>query len=429
VTVDLNVNVAASEFKADPFPFYRRLRETAPVHRVKLPNGQKAWLVTRYEDVVGVLTDERFAKDGFRVLSKDQLAATPWLTKVLTPLILPLAHHMLNRDPPDHTRLRALVQQAFSPRLVEGMRGRIQTLAEELLDRGTRQGRMDLVADYALPIPTTVIAEMLGVPVRDRHKFHRWSSAMLLAGATRFGLLRAMPSALRFMQYIRQLIKIRRADPRDDLISALIGAKDASERLNDDELLSMILLLIVAGHETTVNLIASGTLALLQHPDQLEKLQSDPSLNKTAVEELLRFTTPVEKATERFAREDVELAGVKIAHGDLVFAVLASANRDESQFVKPATLDVTREPNRHLAFGQGIHFCLGASLARLEGQTAINTLLARTQNLQLAVDATALRWRSGLILRGLTALPVTFTAAAPKVARAQLAEALEPSSS
>jgi cytochrome P450 len=191
----------------------------------------------------------------------------------------------------------------------------------------------------------------------------------------------------------------------------------------------MILLLIVAGHETTVNLIASGTLALLQHPDQLEKLQSDPSLNKTAVEELLRFTTPVEKATERFAREDVELAGVKIAHGDLVFAVLASANRDESQFVKPATLDVTREPNRHLAFGQGIHFCLGASLARLEGQTAINTLLARTQNLQLAVDATALRWRSGLILRGLTALPVTFTAAAPKVARAQLAEALEPSSS
>jgi cytochrome P450 len=428
VTIDLNVSIAASEFKADPFPFYRRLRERAPVYRAKLPDGQMAWLVTRYDDVVRVLTDGRFAKDAFRVLSKEQLAASPWLTKLFTPLLLPLARHMLNRDPPDHTRLRALVQQAFSPRLVEGMRGRIQSLADELLDRVKRQGRMDLIADYALPIPTTVIAEMLGVPVRDRHKFHHWSSAMLSAGSSRFGLLWAMPSALRFMRYIRRLIKIRRADLRDDLISALITAKEDSERLSDDELLSMVLLLIVAGHETTVNLIASGMLALLQHPDQLERLRSDPALIKPAVEELLRFTAPVETATERFATEEVELAGVKIGRGDLVLAAIASANRDESQFINPDTLDIGREPNRHLAFGQGIHFCLGASLARLEGQTAINTLLARTRDLQLAVDPTRLRWRSGLVLRGLKALPVSFTTKAPMAARTELADALGASS-
>ena len=428
MTIDLNVSIAASEFKADPFPFYRRLRERAPVYRAKLPDGQMAWLVTRYDDVVRVLTDGRFAKDAFRVLSKEQLAASPWLAKLFTPLLLPLARHMLNRDPPDHTRLRALVQQAFSPRLVEGMRGRIQSLADELLDRVKRQGRMDLIADYALPIPTTVIAEMLGVPVRDRHKFHHWSSAMLSAGSSRFGLLWAMPSALRFMRYIRRLIRIRRADLRDDLIGALITAKEDSERLSDDELLSMILLLIVAGHETTVNLIASGMLALLQHPDQLERLRSDPALIKPAVEELLRFTAPVETATERFATEEVELAGVKIGRGDLVLAAIASANRDESQFINPDTLDIGREPNRHLAFGQGIHFCLGASLARLEGQTAINTLLARTRDLQLAVDPTRLRWRSGLVLRGLKALPVSFTTKAPMAARTELADALGASS-
>ncbi len=422
MTIDMNVNIAASEFKADPFPYYRRMREVAPVHRVKLPDGKPAWLVTRYDDVVQVLTDERLSKDPFRVLSKEQLAASPRLEKILGPLLMPLARHMLNRDPPDHTRLRTLVQQAFSPRLVDRMRGRIQTLSDELLDRAVRRGRMDLIADYALPIPTTVIAEMLGVPVADRHKFHRWSSAMLAAGATRFGLLRAMPSAMLFMRYIRRFIKIRRADLRDDLISALITAKEANERLDDDELLSMILLLIVAGHETTVNLIASGMLALLEHPDQLERLRSEPALIKPAVEELLRFTAPVETATERFAREDLELAGVKIAQGDLVLAAIASANRDESQFLDADRLDITREPNRHVAFGLGIHFCLGASLARLEGQTAINALLARTRDLRLAVDPTKLRWRSGLVLRGLKALPVSFTPAAPDLPRTQFSE-------
>jgi len=424
MTVDLDVNIASSEFKADPFPFYRHLREHAPVFRVKMPDRQTAWLVTRYSDVVDVLTDERFAKDHFRVLSKEQLAAAPLITKLLTPFLMPLARHMLNRDPPDHTRLRGLVQQGFSPRLVEGMRGRIETLADELLDRVIRRGRMDLIADYALPIPTTVIAEMLGVPVNDRHKFHRWSGIMLAAGASRFGLVRAMPSALLFMRYIRKLIKNRRGCLGNDLISGLITAKDAGEPLSDDELLSMILLLIVAGHETTVNLIASGMLALFEHPDQLERLRGNPGLIRPAVEELLRFTAPVETATERLAREDVEVAGVKIAKGELVLAAIASANRDDSQFTNPDTLDIAREPNRHLAFGLGIHFCLGASLARLEGQIAINTLLARTRDLQLAVASSKLRWRSGFVLRGLQSLPVSFTAAAQAAAHREPADAI-----
>jgi cytochrome P450 len=406
---DLDVNISSSQFKAAPFGYYRRLRDESPVHRVTLRDGQSVWLVTRYDDVVAVLKDERFAKDRTRAMTKEQLAAQPWVPKAF----LPLTHHMLDKDPPDHTRLRALVQQAFSPRLVEAMRPRIESLADELFDRVAGRGRMDLIADYALPIPTLIISEMLGVPARDRHKFHRWSTVILSSSAWRFGLLRAIPSVWLFMRYVRKLIKVRRAELRDDVISALIEAKDASGSLDDSELLSMILLLIMAGHETTVNLIASGVLALMQHPDQMQRLRSDPSLMRSAVEELLRFTAPVETATERFALVDLDFQGVRIAKGEMVFAAIASANRDERQFVDPQRLDLAREPNKHVAFGQGIHFCLGASLARLEAQVALGTLLARTADLQLAVKPEALVWRPGLVLRGLRALPVRFTPASP----------------
>lgn len=405
---DLDVDISSSQFKADPFPYYRRLRDEAPVYRVTLQDGQKVWLVTRYDDVVTVLKDDRFVKDRFRVLSKEQLAAQPWMPKSFEPL----AHHMLDKDPPDHTRLRALVQQAFSPRLVEGMRGRIELLAEELFDRVARQGRMDLIADFALPIPTLIISEMLGVPGRDRHKFQRWSRVMLSASGSKFGMLRAIPSVWLFLRYVRKLIQTRRADLRDDVISALIQAKDSAGNLDDNELLSMIILLIIAGHETTVNLIGSGTLALMQHPDQFSRLRNDPSLMRSAVEELLRFTAPVETATERFAGEDMDFGGVHMSKGDLVLAAIASANRDERQFPDPDRLDIAREPNKHVAFGQGIHFCLGASLARIEAQVALSTLLERTSDLQLAVRPEALVWRPGLVLRGLRALPVRFKLAA-----------------
>ena len=404
---DLNeVNITNPKFKADPFGFYKRLRDEAPVFRVALQANQSAWLVTRYDDVVEVLKDERFAKDALRAMSAEQLAKLPWIPAMFRPL----GRNMLDVDPPDHTRLRNLVQQAFSPRLVERMRGRVADLSEEILDKVARRGRMDLIHDYALPIPTTIIAEMLGVPASDRHKFHRWSSAIMESTAKTSGMWRAIPPVFFFLRYLRKLVKSRRKHPRDDLSSALVQAHEANQGLSDSELLSMIFLLIIAGHETTVNLIGNGMLALLEHPDQLEKLRADPKLIKTAIEELLRFAAPVETATERFALEDIELHGVRIAKGESVFAVIASANRDERQFSNPDALDITRDPNKHVSFGQGIHFCLGASLARLEAQVAVSMLLERTSELRLAVGPEALVWRQGMVLRGLKALPVKFTA-------------------
>jgi cytochrome P450 PksS len=396
------VNIASPEFKANPYPFYARLRAEAPVCRVTLPTRETAWLITRYDDVARVLKDECFVKDTANALTREQAARQPWFRKVFKVL----KRNLLNVDPPDHPRLRALVQKAFTPRLIEQMRERIQKLTDELLDKVQGRGRMDLIRDYALPVPTTIIAEMLGVPREDRHAFHGWSNAVVSAGSSTWGLLKAIPNAGALIRYLRRIIKKRRADPQDDLVSALARAEEAGDTLSEDELLAMVFLLLVAGHETTVNLIGSGTLALLEHPDQREKLRDDPALIQPALEELLRYTSPVEMATERYAREDVMMAGVTIPRGEMVFAVIASANRDDRQFTNPDALDITREPNRHLAFGLGPHFCLGAPLARLEGEIAISTLLRRAPDLRLTVPPERLRWRRGLLLRGLEALPV-----------------------
>ena len=396
------LNIASPQFKANPYAFYARLRREAPVFPVTLPDKQTAWLVTRYDDVVMVLKDDRFAKDRRNALTPEQLARQPWIPSFAKPL----TRNMLDLDPPDQTRLRILVQKAFTPRLVEQMRERIQTLTDELLDAVNGKSPFDLIRDYALPVPTTIIAEMLGVPVDDRHKFHRWSKALLGASSTRSGIWTALPSIWLFMRYLRKFIRLRRARPQDDLVSALVQAEEAGEKLTEDELLALVMLLLVAGHETTVNPIGNGTLALLENPDQMDKLRSDPTLIKPAIEELLRFHSPVEMATERFPRREVTVAGIQIPRGEMVLAVIASANRDESQFTDPDKLDLTREPNRHVSFGQGVHFCLGAPLARLEGQLAINTLLRRAQGLRLGVAHSALRWRRGLVLRGLESLPL-----------------------
>jgi cytochrome P450 len=399
-----NVNIASSAFKANPYPFYARLRAEAPVYSIRLPDKQIAWLVTRYDDVVTVLKDERFAKDRWKALTPQQVAKLPWVPKKF----LPLSRNMLDLDAPDHTRLRSLVHKAFTPRLVEAMRLRVQNLTEELLDAVQRRGRMDLIRDYALPLPTTIISQMLGVPEQDRNKFHRWSSAIVSSTSSKFGMLKAIPHVLAFMRYIRKLIEIRPSHPADDLLTALVHAEEAGDQMSQDELLAMVFLLLVAGHETTVNLIGNGTLALLEFPDQMEKLRNEPGMIKFAVEELLRFHSPLETATERFAREVLTLAGVVIPRGALVYAVLASANRDESQFENPDTLDLARANNKHLSFGLGAHYCLGAPLARLEGQIAINTLLRRLPELRLAIPHHKLQWRKGLVLRGLEALPVEF---------------------
>jgi cytochrome P450 len=396
------VDLASPVFKADSYAFYARLRAEEPVCPVLLPDKQIVWLITRYDDVAMVLKDERFAKDKSKVLTPEQLAKEPWVPA----LFRPLERTMLDSDPPDHTRLRALVQKAFTPRVIEQVRERIQKVTEDLLHGAIGRGRMDLVRDYALPIPTTIIADLLGVPGEDRHRFHRWSQAIVQSNPSGWRMVRAIPSVVMFLRYIRRLVQARRDKPQDDLVSALVQVEEAGDQLSEDELLAMIFLLLIAGHETTVNLIGNGTLALLDHPDQLERLRNDPGLIKGAVEELLRHSGPLETATERYTREDVTVANVTIPRGALVYAVLASSNRDERQFRNPDVVDITREPNRHLAFGLGIHYCLGAPLARLEGQIAFDTLLRRVWSLRLGVTRDALRWRRGLVLRGLEALPV-----------------------
>ena len=400
-------DLSSPQFNADPYPFYARLRAEAPVYRTMLPHKQVAWLVTRYEDVLGILKDERFVKDRLSAVSSEEDGKMPWVPGVFKPL----ASNMLDADEPDHTRLRALVRKAFTPRLIEQLRERIQMLCDDLLDAAQHKGGIELISDYALPVPATVIADLLGVPPEDRRKFHRWSSKIvsLSPGAeTSLEGLRAIPSVWAFIRYLRKQFEQRRFDPKDDLITALVQAEEAGDKLSEDELLAMGFLLLVAGHETTVNLIASGTLALLEHPEQMKMLMHNPSLIKPAVEELLRYTSPVQIATERFAGEDVTIAETRIRRGELVLAVIGSANRDERQFENPDTMDITREPNRHLAFGKGIHHCLGAPLARMEGQIAIDTLLRRFPKLHLAVTPESLRWRRGLFLRGLEKLPLAF---------------------
>ena len=403
--ITTQVDVTDATFKANPFPFYAQLRAEAPVFQVTIPMPirQRAWLVTRYDDVLAVLKDARFAKNPRNALSPAQLKKQPWIPSMFKPL----EQNMLDLDNPDHTRLRTLVHKAFTPRLIEQMREQIQTLTNELLDAAESKGGMDLIADFALPLPLTMIGRILGVPAADNPKFHHWTKMILSAGTNK-NYLTLIPTVMRFMGYMKKLVKERHAHPQDDLITALVQAKEGSDQLSDDEVLAMIFLLLIAGHETTVNLIGSGSLALLEHPEQLQKLRDQPALIKPAIEELLRFVCPVEMATERYAREDIVIAGTTIPRGELVLAVVGSANRDANYFADPDLLDITRENNRHLAFGQGEHYCLGASLARLEGQIAVSTLAQRVPNLRLSVASEQIRWRGGFILRGLEALPVAF---------------------
>jgi len=405
VKTNRQMNIVSAEFKANPFPLLASLRASEPVCRTYLPDKTKTpvWLLTRYEDVFTLLKDERFPKNRRSALTPEQIRRLPWVP----PMFRPLERNMLDLDQPDHTRLRALVHKAFTPGLVEQMRQRVQTLADELLEAVARRHEMDLINDYALPLPMTIITEILGVPTKDRHKFHKWSKAVVSLSSPNV-TIRVIPSVWMFIRYLRRFFKVRRRDPQDDLASALIEAEEAGDKLSEDELLAMIFLLLIAGHETTVNLISSGVLALLEHPDQMERLRQEPALIKPAVEELLRYAAPVFMSTERYAREDVTLHGVTIPRGEMTLGVIGSANRDETIFQNPEQLDITREPNKHLSFGQGIHFCLGAPLARMEAQIAINTLLRRMPDLRLKVSSDSLHWRPSMILRGLDKLPVAF---------------------
>jgi cytochrome P450 PksS len=397
------VNIVSAEFKADPFPFLARLRASDPVYRTTLPDKTAVWLITRYDDVTALLRDERFTKNRRSALTKEQLRKLPWTP----PMFRPLERNMLDLDPPDHTRLRSLVHKAFTPSLVEQMRSRTQAIADELLDRVVSRGEMDLIRDFALPLPMTIITEILGVPAKDHDKFHKWSKAVVSLSSPN-PALRVLPAVWKFIRYLRRFFKLRRRDPQNDLVTALIKVEEAGDKLSEDELLAMVFLLLIAGHETTVNLIGNGTLALIENPSEMRKLQSEPSLVKPAIEELLRYTSPVLMTTERYARGNATIHDVTIPQGEMTLGVIGSANRDETVFDNPNELQITREPNRHLSFGQGIHFCLGAPLARMEAQIAFTTLLRRLPDLRLKNSPHSLRWRPSMILRGLSELPLKY---------------------
>jgi cytochrome P450 len=387
------------EFHANPYPFYRRLREEDPVHASPLG----IWVLTRYEDAVMVLRDPRFGREGIAELAEARLGAAR---------VRPTnARDMLFRDPPDHTRLRSLVSRAFTPRVVEAMRPHIQEIVDGLLDRVEGARGMEVIEDLAYPLPVRVICEMLGVPTSDQEIFRQWSADIArsldaaLLPADSDVVTRGQEASDALREYFRSLIALRRKHPQPDLLSALIAAEEQGDKLSEAELLSTCALLLIAGHETTVNLIGNGLLALLHHPDQLRALADDPALIQTAVEELLRYDGPVQR-TSRMTMADVEIGGKQIPKGRVVVAAIGAANRDPAYFSDPERLDITRKENRHIAFGFGIHFCLGAPLARIEGQVAIGTLLRRLPALKLVSDKP--EWRESSVLRGLKTLPVTF---------------------
>ncbi|HET9856191.1 MAG TPA: cytochrome P450 [Methylomirabilota bacterium] len=397
--VDVQFNPMDPAFVADPYPTYHRLRAEDPVHHSPLG----FWVLTRYPDVMAMLRDPRLIKEPIAafVAARFGMAAPP----------PGLGLSMLDRDPPDHTRLRGLVSKAFTPKALERLRPHIQKIVDELLAGAAGKGQMDLIEEFAYPLPVRVICEMLGVPVRDHERFKVWGldiarglDAIMLPPDSEVGR-RSISGRRALADYFRELIAERRAAPRDDMLSALIAAEEAGDKLNEEELLATCILLLVAGHETTVNLIGNGTLALLRHPDQLQKLRENPGLIGTAVEELLRFDGPVQR-TARIPSEDLTIGGRTILKGEMVMPFLGAADRDPAQFPDPDRLDITRADNRHIAFGMGIHFCLGAPLARMEGQIAINTLLARLPKLALATEQP--QFRQSLTLRGLQALPVSF---------------------
>lgn len=351
------------------------------------------------------MKDPRFIKDIRKLTPREQPIEENESVNALMEWVINMPN-MLTVDPPDHTRLRRLVSKAFTPHMIEELHPRIQQIADELLDAVQEQGKMDLVSDFAYPLPITVISEMLGIPVAERSQFREWTRTLGQASLDPKQSDKVVATLNEFIQYIKLLIAEKRKNPGNDVISSLVQAYDEGDQLSENELLSTIWLLISAGHETTFNVIANGTLALLQHPDQMRLLQNDSSLVPSAVEELLRFAGPVLLGS-RIAGEDIVLHGQTIRKGEMIVITLNGANFDPHKFANPGTLNITREENEHLTFGKGIHHCLGAPLARLEGQIAFRTLLRRLPNLRLAVDPEELTYNKDS-MRSLASLPVLF---------------------
>lgn len=402
--VSVQFNPALPGVQADPYPFYKQLREEDPVH---WSDALDAWVLTRYDDVVAVLRDQRFSAE--RTGARNRYAQEAMAAAEEHGAPVPRANTLLTSDPPEHTRMRLLISRAFLPHAVEELRPHIQEITDDLLDDVQGTGRLDILMDLAHPLPTIVIAELMGVPTEHRTQFKRWSDDIVatLGGVHGSPDLaeRAAKSGRELADYFRDVIADRRREPREDLVSVLVAAADQGDVLSEEQLLATCVVALIAGNETTRNLIGNGMLALLRNPAEQEKLWSDPSLVTTAVEELLRYAGPVQ-STARVAKEDVELGGKTVQQGQVVFTMLAAANRDPAYFADPDELDITRQNNHHVAFGSGVHSCLGQPLARLEAQTAFATLARRIPNPRLASDE--LEWGPSFILRGLRNLPITF---------------------
>lgn len=382
--------------KANPYPAYARMRETAPVVRLGWPGIGPTWIVTRYREGLAVLKDAQFVRN-----------INPSAARGPRSPIRGFGPDMSELDPPDHTRLRRLVTKAFTPRIVQRFDARVTQLADQLLDRARPRGGIELISEYASVIPITIITEMLGVPVGDIDRFRGFVHSLDLSrmfGRTNSGLDAAKS---RFVTHLHSVFAARRKAPQDDLVTALVQVEQEGDRLSADELIGMVYLLLLAGFANTANLIGNGTLALLHHPEQLEMLRQNPALANTAVEELLRFDGPLELSATKMSTTDVDLGGVVTPRGAPIRVLIPSVNRDEAQFAAPGTLDITRDPCPHLAFAQGIHFCLGAALARLEGRIALTRLIERAPNLRLA-DPARVVWNKHPILRGLQELPLLF---------------------
>ncbi|MEE9277840.1 MAG: cytochrome P450 [Dehalococcoidia bacterium] len=388
-------------FRRNPYPSYRRLQTRDPVHWSGLTRG---WVLTRYADVMDVLRDPTFSANRSQADVVQELRGQ----QPQGPFFQFLDQSLLSLDPPDHARLRSLVNKAFTRRVVDSLRPRVTEIVNELLDRVQNAGRMDLIGDFAYPLPVIVIAEMLGVPAEDRMRFKAWSDdlgAALDPLAAPEIVRRADQAVLALRAYFHPLFEARRREPREDLLSGLVAAEEAGERMNTEELYATCILLLGAGNETTTNLIGNGMLALLRHPDQFDLLRDDPALITTAVEEMLRYDAPVQ-LTSRVATEDLEIGGKPVRAGQMVTVALGAANRDPLQFANPSAFDITRPDSHQAAFGHGIHFCLGAPLARLEAQAALPILLERMPRMALVEGEPA--WRKTMVLRGLRRLPVSF---------------------
>jgi cytochrome P450 len=390
------------EFYPKSHEIYGRLRSQDPVAQLGLMYGHPVWYITRYEDADAVLRDsQRFALDYRMAFDPGVLESMPDRPQVMNMV----NNHLLTREGEDHRRLRSLVSKAFTPARIAGLRPRIQQIADDLIDPMESQGKMDLVESYAFPLPITVIAELLGIPAEDRGKFRGWSNNFV-DGAFQEDSTRFFESAMGFVGYLAEAFEKRRQEPGDDLISALLQAEEEGDRLSTEELFSMVVLLIIAGHETTVSLIGNAVVSLLNHPDVLERVKANPAEMPEAVEEVLRLESPVDRSVTRWVTQDTEIGGKQLRRGDMIIAVLGSANRDEGHFDHAAEMNLDRVDKNHLAFGKGVHYCLGAPLARLEGDIALNTLFRRLPGLKLAVPKEKLPFRQTPLFHAFQHIPV-----------------------